>query len=477
MTVPVMDRPRPVSAERNYYLAVVAMILGRVGNMAANLASMALIARAVSPASFGQYVLIVGVIAICAQVADFGTTAVFAKQTPEHQTRYRVFWGNFLLVRLALLVPAFVAAAIAAFFLQEETGSVLLAACLAIPFVAARFFDPMYQVFGRPWYSAIALGITAAATVALNAAAALWWPSLGAFVLAYAVANILYVGMALWLSGRIVGVSLRPDATIIRQMLRLAVPIGVASLMTVVSGRANILFLTQFQGLDAVAVYGAAARFLEIGVNLVVVMLGPLIPLFSGMAHDRSALTMSYQRFLLVLLVLTLPVLVVVPYLSAPLVTVMYGAQYHDAAAVLQLLALVGGLATLGLFNGYALLALGITRPWMWITGAGVMLNLLLNALLVPSLSFIGAAWAQIGSEILMVGATVVMIYRHLPRAFPGWEILAIVLANLAVAGVMHLEAARFGLAVLPLATLPILLGAAWLLGPIRPRPVGSAAP
>ena len=151
MTVPVMDRPRPVSAERNYYLAVVAMIFGRVGNMAANLASMALIARAVSPASFGQYVLIVGVIAICAQVADFGTTAVFAKQTPEHQTRYRVFWGNFLLVRLALLVPAFVAAAIAAFFLQEETGSVLLAACLAIPFVAARFFDPMYQVFGRPW--------------------------------------------------------------------------------------------------------------------------------------------------------------------------------------------------------------------------------------------------------------------------------------------------------------------------------------
>ncbi len=445
--------------------------------MVANLAVMALIARAVSPTSFGQYVLILSIIAICTQIADFGTTPVFAKQTPGHRANYQAFWGNFLLVRLALLLPAFAAAGIAAFFLWADTGSALLVAGLSIPFVSARFFDPMYQVFARPWYSAIALSVTAAAFIALNAAAALWWPSLDGFILAYTVANGLYVGVAFLLAGRIVSISLRPDPALIRQTLRLAVPIGLAALLTVVNGRANLLFLMQMQGMDAVAVYGAAARFLEIAVNFMIIMLGPLIPLFSGMAHDRPALAASYQQFLLLLLVVVLPVLVVVPYLSEPVVTFVYGAQYDNAAVVVDLLAVVGALVPFALLSSFALLALSITRNWLWVTGAGVALNLLLNALLVPRLGCVGSAWAQIGSEILMVGMTFVAIHWYLPRALPGWKILAIVLANLAVAGVMHLEAGRFGFAVVPLAMLPLLLGGAWLLGPLRTRPGGGAAP
>ncbi len=427
--------------------------------MAATLLSTALIARTVPPAVFGRYMLVIALVTICAQIADFGTTPVFAKQASEPHENYAAFWGSFLLVRAALAVPALAVAMIGVVVVQRDTAGALALASLSIPFVAARFFDPLYQVFGRPWFSTFTLGIYAVTTIVFNAAAALWHPTLGAFLGAYIGANILYVAAALGFAIRIVTPALRADRGLIARTVRLATPIGISALLTILNSRANLMFIEYWIGADALAVYGAAARILDLAVNLEILVLAPLIPVFSRLATNHDRLVAIYRQAFLSLLTLSLPVLVVCPYLSRPLMTTLFGFAYAGAAGVLNLLAAVGLLAAFALLNSFALLSLNVTRFALANTGTAVIVNLLLNALLVPRLGIAGAAWAQIGSELLLVAVTLIFVHHYLRGSLRPTDILPILLANAAAALVLHIGVPHLGLALVPVATLPLWFG------------------
>jgi O-antigen/teichoic acid export membrane protein len=191
--------------------------------------------------------------------------------------------------------------------------------------------------------------------------------------------------------------------------------------LTAVNGRANLLFLQHFAGPDAVAVFGAAYRVLDLAVNMAVLVLSPLIPVLSRSARAGvAALGADVSASVLLLLHLALPVLVAMPVLAPWLVRLLYGAQYAGAAPVLDVLALVGFGVVFSLLASYALLALGVTHYAIWITGSSVIVNLALNAVLVPRFGAMGAAGAAVGSEVVLVALAGAALLRHVPGAVDG---------------------------------------------------------
>lgn len=454
--------PRISSEFSQYALSVLAQMAGRVATLTANVTSAALIARALSPASFGEYVLVLGLITILAQIAEFGSSAIVGKELLHHRGSAGQFWGGFLLLRLALAVPAVVIAFGLVPFLPGETRIALLLGAAAVPFLAARFFDPVFQVFGRAWYSAVPLITCAAVTIGATLIVFLLRPTLELFILIVVGANVVYVLVAFGLSLRLIRPSRFFIGSQLGSTLHLAAPIGIAALLTTVNGRANLLILQHFNGLEAVAIYGAAARVLDMGVNLAVTVLSPLIPAFSRLAADADRLAAHSRQALLGLLSVALPVLIVAPYAARPIVTILYGQAYQNSALPLALLAWVGALACVGILGSFVMLARGITRFALWNTLAGVVVNLLLNFALVPKLAASGAAYAQIGSEVVMVGLTIIQVSRYVPGALPFREVAVPVLFAVLAGTTIDFGFNRVGPTLLILATLPMLASAFW---------------
>ncbi|MDB5392826.1 MAG: hypothetical protein JWM91_332 [Rhodospirillales bacterium] len=440
---------------RHYIVSVGAQAVGRVASLAANMVSLAMVARALPPVSFGEYVLTLALVATLAQVADFGTTAIIGKELPHYRSSPGPFWTSFLLMRSALSLPAMAITVAASFFLSDSAGQALLIGAFAVPLLAARFFDPVYQVFGRAWYSAVALIAYALVSIAGNGAVFILAPSLKAFLLAVVAANLAYVVVALWLAFRLIIPSPKPGHVHLRKMLRLAAPIGLAALLTSINGRANLLFLDHFRGPEDVGIFGAAGRLLEAGMSLAIMALSPLIPTFSRLSADPIQLAARSRQTLLVLTSISLPVLIVAPYLSDPIVTLLYGSRYQGSAHALALLSWVGALACFAVLCSYVLLALGITRFALWNTGCVVVVNLSLNLTLIPGLGPDGAAWAQIGSEIVMVLTTAFQLHRALPGALPLREGILPVLAAIIAAGTINVGFDQLGPLLLGFALLP----------------------
>jgi O-antigen/teichoic acid export membrane protein len=407
-----------------YALAVAAQMLGRGGAMAANLASLAMAARALPRAQFGVFVLVTGLVSVLVQVADFGTGPVFGQQAGALDVQRRLdgtFWGSFLAVRGGLAVLATMIGLALALNMSGAAAWAMFLVSFSAGLVAARFLDPLFQMAGVPWRSSATQLAGAAATLGLAALAAAVHPTLGGFVLAFIGAAAVFCA-ASWVSMRgLVSAPVAARGAEVKRILRLAAPIGVAGVLTAVNGRANLLFLQHFAGPDAVAVFGAAYRVLDLAVNMAVLVLSPLIPVLSRSARAGvAALAADVSASVLLLLHLALPVLVAMPVLAPWLVRLLYGAQYAGAAPVLDVLALVGFGVVFSLLASYALLALGVTHYAIWITGSSVIVNLTLNAVLVPRFGAMGAAGAAVGSEVVLVALAGAALLRHVPGAVDG---------------------------------------------------------
>jgi O-antigen/teichoic acid export membrane protein len=260
-----------------------------------------------------------------------------------------------------------------------------------------------------------------------------------------------------WFSARdLIAAPVEIDLAVVRDTLVLAAPLGFAGLMTAVNFRANLLFLDHFQGPDALATYGAATRVLDLAVNLAVVILWPLIPIFSrSAAQGISNLAAEVRKAVRLLLHLILPLLVASPYLSPIVVRALYGANYTAAAAILDVLAWVGFGVAFALLASYAMLSLRITRYAVRITGTAVIANLVLNAVLVPRYGPMGAAISSLCSEGVLVSLVMLALLRHVPGSIDARAVVGMLAVAAAGALLLHLLVPYTGASVVVLALLP----------------------
>jgi O-antigen/teichoic acid export membrane protein len=161
-----------------------------------------------------------------------------------------------------------------------------------------------------------------------------------------------------------------------------------------------------FKPAREVGQYGAAYKLLETtaffswAVNIAV------LPSLARLSPRTSpTVGFVYQRGLKLLMALTLPVAVGAVVLAQPVISLVYGVQFHRAATALALLA-----ATIALFPVASLTSqLFFTqgrRHIVSIVYASVAVeNIALNLVLIPKFSLLGAAIGTSISELLVAGA------------------------------------------------------------------------
>ncbi|HWV99987.1 MAG TPA: oligosaccharide flippase family protein [Candidatus Acidoferrum sp.] len=219
-----------------------------------------------------------------------------------------------------------------------------------------------------------------------------------------------------------------------------------ASLTGPVSWATSALLANQPDGYSQLGIYSAVLRIKIVPEIVLGILMAPLLPVLAERyaARDTAGYNKAASAAFSLSLLATLPLGLL--QLAAPSLTLLpYGATYAGHHAVVQWLML--DLTVIGLFNPMASILASMNRMWF-----GFIYNLLsgavyglLGVFLIPRYGAAGLAAAFAGSHLVMLGPTLLYMYRT-ERAF---------LCGLPLGRLGLLLSAAAGVCVLAYAVLP----------------------
>lgn len=362
------------------------------------------VARYLGPVRFGALSYAMAVVGIAALLAELGLDGVVRRELIQQSENSGPLIATAWRLRLvggAIAWSLLVVSGLSGWASEREQA---LFAVLGLTLFQPSLLvvDLWFQATLRAKYSVlaqlVALAVGAGVRVALIAMDA---PLVGfawAAVVELAVASVLMLMLARrqGLAWRIVDF----DGAKARRLLREAWPLMLSGLAVIVYLRVDAVMLRALSGEAAVGLYAAATRFTEIWFFVPVTLASSTLPaLLRAKARGGQEYEHRLQAYFDVSAALAY-VLAVPLALSSPwVVRVAYGVAYADAAPVLALHIWSSVFIFLGVARGQFLVNEGHSRFYLAATLAGLVVNVVLNAWLIPRQGPWGAALATLMAQ------------------------------------------------------------------------------
>jgi O-antigen/teichoic acid export membrane protein len=379
-----------------------------IGSKIASLALYVVLAREVGDTQFGVYSFALAFAGLTTTLGGLGQDSIVIREVARDRAAVHDYFANTMALRLVLALPALLLAlAVATGFGMDGqtrlvalllglglTADLLISTCFAIFQAWERVEFLAVVLIAQRWLTAI-VGIAALlAGAGIEAVAAIYF---GGAMLGFTLAVAL-------VRRQIVKPRLRIDTSRWWPLLRAALPVGVASLSITILARIDTAMLAAFEPDRVVGHYAAAYRILESTLFLGWSVTAALHPVLSRLTPDSEPpLGRVYESGVKLLVALVLFPAVTALVLAEPLVRILYGAEYADAAPAVRLLAPAMLLAAVSYLAGHLLIARDRQNRMALVYGVIVVQNVGANLILIPILSLEGAALNTTLSELLVV--------------------------------------------------------------------------
>lgn len=389
---------------RNTLLKLASELLGRIASFALGLWA----ARQLGSFGFGEYNVGLAQGFVLAQLGDMGLQTLITREVAVKGEAARAAVHTALRWKWIIALPVVVL-----FWLFSAGRPPLIRLSflgLGLAMLAQTFLEYAAFVFrGQQRLRREAQLLTSARLLtALSGGLALWW---GGGLPGLALAMLASVGlMAAWAlyrlgqDGWFQGRPLPLAGPFARALWQQALPLGVATFLSISYTRLPIFWLEARLDAAAVAQFSAAQRLVEPTQILPASFLAALFPAFSqALHHDPQRARRLGWRGALLLLGSGAAVAFVL-WLAAPwLISRLYGAEFHDSIPVLQLLSWSILPAFVNYSLTYYLIARGQQR-WLTLFMAGMLLlHGAISWLLIPAFGPVGPAISVIIAEATLL--------------------------------------------------------------------------
>lgn len=394
-------------ATKNTAVRAAAELLGKF----ASLALLAFLAREEGPVGLGVFVLALAWCELATTPIEMGFDRYMLRRVAADHASLEALFGNVLALKLGRALPVVAVSWLLVAVTDQGattreaiyllTGALLLESARYTVFAvfnAHERGDLVATSLVTHRLLSAALGITVlalghgvvavAATYTASAAAAL------------AVALRLLVGAVGW-------PGLHLPAADRRELRRQSLPFATQDLFSMGIARVDAVMLSALASKAIVGFYGAAYRLLEATLFVSSALSGAFAAMFTYLGEDSDPpIRAVFQRALKATLALLVPAAVVLAILAEPVLRLIFGAGFEDAAGALRVLAAV--VVILGLVRIATALVVSRCDPSVLVPRFGLALaaNVALNVALIPPLEATGAALAMLGAELLLAAAT-----------------------------------------------------------------------
>lgn len=391
----------------------------------------------------GYYNSAYGYLQIFGILADFGLYAVAVREVNRATDRMRTL-GAFFVVRFCILTISLglaIGIVLSVPHWRESPFALSVIIASLVPFftLLAGMLRTVFQVEYRLHFVFIAEVVQRIITTAL----------IGAFVLlGYRNSSEVWVEQAfLWIGGggafvllvlsavyasRLVKLRLCFDKALIRHIVVLAMPFGVAYICMTLYRQLDVVFIAFLRPDFAIqnAYYGIVGRVEDMAFLIPTFLLNSVLPMLV-MRRDKGQDVRDLLGKTLLILLLTGSVFTLASCIWAKPLTLLLSrpdylstAAYAGADRAFELTGPVMFLNGIVLYCFYAMLA---THSWRRLTASlatGAVLSVILNLLLIPKWGFQGAAVAMVVVHIQLSLLLLPQVQRALPARLTRDEIL-----------------------------------------------------
>ncbi|MBI5370245.1 flippase [Candidatus Uhrbacteria bacterium] len=356
------------------------------------------VARIMQPERTGQYFLTVSIALIFSVIADFGMTPVVIREIAKSPQETPRLLSRALSLKIPLFIIAYASAIAAALLLHYEREVVMLTMVAGLSLILDSLHLLFYGVLrGHQNLSIEATGmLTGQAVTAMVGGLSLFiHPSLLWLTFALVLGSATNVTLSSRaLIARFGWSILKPhwNSANAKHLLSLALPFALAAIFVKVYSYVDSLFISKFIDTTAVGIYSIAYKFTYAFQFLPLAFTAGLYPSISAaLEHHPARVPHLLRRALWYMMLISTP-LVLGLWLIANQAVVLAGSAYRASGPVLSLLVFVLIPIFLDFPIGSLLNAGNRQTTKTIIMGFTMVINILLNAVLVPKIGIQGAA-------------------------------------------------------------------------------------
>jgi O-antigen/teichoic acid export membrane protein len=410
----------PMGSVRSATLRNVASLAaGRLSAIALQFVAFTIMVATLGPSDTGVYTLALAFVLLFQFGTELGLQGVVLRDVVQHPERESTLVSNLLYLRLLLGLAAFGVVAGLVTVVPFSSDVEAAAVVMSITFLVIGF-----EAFGVPLEARLRMGVIAAA-FGLQAVAAL----IGTLVLAALEAGVLefvwlYVGTNALRSAIVTvaglraarGLDWRPRPRAWTPVLRVALPVAVAILLTTGYARLDMLLLGALASAEEVGQYGIAYRFFDTLIIFAGVAQSAVAPVLArSWADSAMALRRRLQRSVSASLAVALPVSIAGVMTAWRVVPAIPGlGEFSGGARALSILCVAYVVVFLG-HQFHSVLVVGHQQARLLsIAAAGLVVNVALTVPLILVLSYEGAAIATVLTELVVFALFLVAMRRRM---------------------------------------------------------------
>lgn len=321
------------------------------------------LARLLTPEDVGLFSVGAVIVGFAHVIRDFGVVNYLIQEKELTTERIRSAFGVTLVISWGIAVVLYlISAPIADFYDEDSVKKVIV--ILSINFLFIPFSSTVMGLLRRELKFETIFAINFSNAVAHNATAMiLAYLGFGFESLAWAAIAGTSVTVIVAIIKRPENTQFVPACSEFKRIFSFGSYSSGAGIVREAGLSISDMSLGKLQGFEAVGYYSRAMGFVNIFNYAVTAAIDPVVtPFFAKCIRENRALKGPYLRALDYFTVLAWPSFLFLLVFAYPMIDLLYGAQWGEAAPVAQLLCIAFMLRSLTNFSGYYLIATGQIR-------------------------------------------------------------------------------------------------------------------
>ncbi len=364
-------------------------------------------ARLLGDANYGIFSFALAFTSLFLILSDFGVHQLMVRELARKPDKVESYLGNTITIKvvLALLTFAMIVLVVNLTNKPDEVRkTVYLMGAFQILFSFIEYFKAIFQAFQKMLYDAMVTILLALLTAIFGIALLLSNGTYAGLAAMYCFASLFSLMLCvLILVRKFTYIKMRFDWKLIKYFLVEGFPFGLLHFFSMIYIYMSTVLLSFLVGDQAVGWYNASYRLIVIMLFIPQATMKAIFPVLSKFYESSiENFERLFEKAFKSMFIVGITMAFIFSLLSDKIVLLMYGNEYINSANILKIMVWSSAFVFMTTTMTHTTRSSNRQRFTAKVVTLGAVLNIILNLILIPKFSYMGAAYAYLITEILI---------------------------------------------------------------------------